>query len=65
MELGPKVAALFWLPAAILSIIIALHFLPIMLSVLPQEMQYLAYLVLGLVVFFAIYLFYRKWKGEE
>jgi hypothetical protein len=45
-------------------IIIALNFFPYLIAALPTNLQYLAYLVLALVIFFSIYVFYKKWRGE-
>jgi hypothetical protein len=61
---GPKFYAIFWIPVAVIMIIIAINFLPYLIAVLPPNLQYLAYLVLALVIFFTIYVFYKKWKGE-
>jgi hypothetical protein len=56
--------AVLWLPIAIIMVMIALNFLPYLIAALPADLQYLAYLVLVMVIFFAIYVFYKKWKGE-
>jgi hypothetical protein len=64
IEPGRKMNAILWLPIAIIMIIIALNFLPYLIASLPSNLQYLAYLVLALVIFFSIYVFYKKWKGE-
>jgi len=49
--------AILWIPIAIIMVMIALNFLPYLIAALPSDLQYLAYLVLGLVIFFAIYVF--------
>jgi hypothetical protein len=64
IEPGRKMNAILWIPVAIIMIIISLNFLPYLIAALPSNLQYLAYLVLFLVIFFAIYVFYKKWKGE-
>ena len=64
IEPGRKMNAILWLPIAIIMVMIALNFLPYLIATLPTDLQYLAYLVLALVIFFAIYVFYKKWKGE-
>jgi membrane protein implicated in regulation of membrane protease activity len=63
MEAGNKVYALLWLPLAILLIFVAITFLPIFLSVLGSYF-YIAYIIIGLIVFFSFYVFYKKLKGE-
>jgi len=64
IEPGRKMNAILWLPIAVIMVIIALNFLPYLIAALPSDLQYLAYLVLALVIFFSIYVFYKKWKGE-
>jgi hypothetical protein len=64
IEPGRKMNAILWLPVAIIMIIIAFNFLPYLIAALPTDLQYLAYLVLALVIFFSIYVFYKKWRGE-
>jgi hypothetical protein len=64
IEPGRKMNAVLWLSIAIIMIIIALNFLPYLIAALPTNLQYLAYLFLALVIFFSIYVFYKKWKGE-
>jgi hypothetical protein len=61
---GPKLYAILWIPIAVIMIIVSLNFLPYLLAGLPSQYQMYAYLVLGLVIFFSIYVFYKKWKGE-
>jgi uncharacterized membrane protein len=61
---GSKFYALLWIPVAAVMIFISLNFLPYLLAALPEQYQWFAYLVLGLVIFFSIYVFYKKWKGE-
>jgi hypothetical protein len=57
IEPGRKMNAILWIPIAIIMVMIALNFLPYLIAALPSDLQYLAYLVLGLVIFFAIYVF--------
>jgi ABC-type nickel/cobalt efflux system permease component RcnA len=64
IEPGGKMSAILWLPVAIIMIIVALNFLPYLIAALPADLQYLAYFVLALVIFFSIYVFYKKWRGE-
>jgi flagellar basal body-associated protein FliL len=64
IEPGRKMNAILWLPIAIIMVMIALNFLPYLIAALSPDLQYLAYLVLAVVIFFAIYVFYKKWKGE-
>ena len=64
IEPGRKMNAILWIPIAIIMIIIVINFLPYLIAALPANLQYLAYLVLALVIFFSIYVFYKKWKGE-
>jgi hypothetical protein len=64
IEPGRKMNAVLWLPIAIIMIIVALNFLPYLIAALPADLQYLTYLVLALVIFFSIYVFYKKWRGE-
>lgn len=64
MEVGPKIYALLWIPAMILIFFVSLMFLPALMSSLPSQYFYFAYLILGLIVFFSLYLFYKKLKGE-
>jgi hypothetical protein len=64
IEPGRKMNAFLWIPVAVIMIIISLNFLPYLIAALPSNLQYLAYLVLALVIFFSIYVFYKKWKGE-
>jgi ABC-type nickel/cobalt efflux system permease component RcnA len=64
IEPGRKMNAILWLPIAIIMVMIALNFLPYLIAALPSNLQYLAYLFLALVIFFAIYVFYKKWRGE-
>jgi flagellar basal body-associated protein FliL len=64
IEPGRKMNAILWIPIAIIMVMIALNFLPYLIATLPTDLQYLAYLVLAMVIFFAIYVFYKKWKGE-
>jgi hypothetical protein len=61
---GPKLYAILWIPIAVIMIIISLNFLPYLLASLPSQYQMYAYLVLAMVIFFSIYVFYKKWKGE-
>jgi flagellar basal body-associated protein FliL len=64
IEPGRKMNAILWIPIAIIMVMVALNFLPYLIATLPSDLQYLAYLVLALVIFFSIYVFYKKWKGE-
>jgi uncharacterized membrane protein len=64
IEPGSRFYALFWLPIAILMLVITIYFFPYLVAAFPSDLQYLAYLVLASVIFFAIYVFYKKWKGE-
>jgi ABC-type nickel/cobalt efflux system permease component RcnA len=64
IEPGRKMNAILWLPVAVIMIIIALNFLPYLVAAFPSDLQYLAYLALALVIFFSIYVFYKKWRGE-
>jgi hypothetical protein len=64
IEPGRKMNAILWLPIAVIMVMIALNFLPYLIAALPSNLQYLAYLVLAMVIFFAIYVFYKKWRGE-
>uniref|UniRef100_A0A7C5Z0X4 Uncharacterized protein n=1 Tax=Ignisphaera aggregans TaxID=334771 RepID=A0A7C5Z0X4_9CREN len=63
VEIGPKMNALLWLPIAVIIIIIAFNFLPYLVSSFG-EYSYFAYIAVALTIFFSIYLFYKKWRGE-
>ena len=63
VEIGSKMDALLWLPLAVFCIIIALNFFPYLVSFFG-EYSYFAYIAVAVAIFFSIYIFYKKWRGE-
>ena len=63
VEVGPKLNAFLWFPMAVIIIVIAFNFLPYLVS-LFGEYSYFAYIAVSVAIFFSIYIFYKKWRGE-
>jgi len=63
VEIGPKLNAFLWLLVTVVILIVTFNFLPYLISFFG-EYSYFAYIAVLATIFFSIYIFYKKWRGE-